>query len=360
MQGTTDEVVTPKGNTQPPEKGTPEMSVQLRQLRFTRLRAAAVALVALTAGTGVALAPSAAHAAPLSNTSNSYTFSTHNNSTDPSFNQLLGINDQQVIAGYFGSGTATSPNKGYTVIPPYAQTDYRNENFPGSVQTQVIGLNDSTTTVGFYINSSNDQIGFVDTPSGFTSVSDPSTPTGTATTPSVNQLLGVNNNDIAVGFYNNSSGNSVPYEYNIATGTFTTLSIPHAVSAMAAGINDQNDVVGSENLSSGAVAGWEIVGGTFHKLDIGNKLGSKMVSALGVNDLLQVVGSFVTSTGAVEGFVDNNGIPQVITDSNAKGFTVVNGINNGGTLVGFYDTVAGDNCVNTCDGFAAVPAPYAS
>ena len=64
------------------------------------------------------------------------------NTNDPTFNQELGINDAGVIAGYFGSGAAGHPNKGYTVVRPYnAQSDFTNENFPGSVQTQVTGIN---------------------------------------------------------------------------------------------------------------------------------------------------------------------------------------------------------------------------
>src|SRR5580704_789743 len=58
---------------------------------------------------------------------------------DPTFNQELGINNGGLIAGYFGSGAAVHPNKGYTVPSPY--TSFTNENFPGSVQTQVTGLN---------------------------------------------------------------------------------------------------------------------------------------------------------------------------------------------------------------------------
>ena len=64
------------------------------------------------------------------------------NSNDPTFNQELGINNSGIIAGYFGSGAAGHPNKGYTVVRPYkTQLDFTNVNFPGSVQTQVTGIN---------------------------------------------------------------------------------------------------------------------------------------------------------------------------------------------------------------------------
>src|SRR5258708_16775835 len=74
------------------------------------------------------------------------------NANDPTFNQELGINNARVIAGYFGSGAAAHPNQGYTVFRPYnTQLDFTNKNFPGSVQTQVTGLNNidfiSLTTI---------------------------------------------------------------------------------------------------------------------------------------------------------------------------------------------------------------------
>ena len=82
------------------------------------------------------------------------------------------------------------------------------------------------------------------------------------------------------------------------------------------------------------------------------------VSAFGVNDLLQIVGSYTDAAGHTHGFVDNSGTPVTINELDANGFTVVNGINNGGTLVGFYDTVAGDNCAKFCNGFVAVPSQF--
>jgi hypothetical protein len=62
------------------------------------------------------------------------------NSNDPTFNQELGINNSGIIAGYFGSGAAGHPNKGYTVVRPYkTQLDFTNENFPGSVMSKSPG-----------------------------------------------------------------------------------------------------------------------------------------------------------------------------------------------------------------------------
>jgi hypothetical protein len=46
-------------------------------------------------------------------------------------NQLLGINQNGLIAGYFGSGAAGHPDQRYTLDSPYGQGNYVNENFPG-------------------------------------------------------------------------------------------------------------------------------------------------------------------------------------------------------------------------------------
>ncbi|MGB6599925.1 MAG: hypothetical protein WBE77_02445, partial [Candidatus Cybelea sp.] len=78
-----------------------------------------------------------------------FTFTTINNNTDPTFNQLLGINDKMTISGYYGSGAADHPNRGYTVVPPYAQGNFTAEDFPGSAQTQVTCLDNKGNTGGF-------------------------------------------------------------------------------------------------------------------------------------------------------------------------------------------------------------------
>jgi hypothetical protein len=70
------------------------------------------------------------------------------NPLDPTFNQLLGINDSGVISGYFGSGLQGHPNRGYSIAPPY--TNFVSDNLPASVQTQPTGIDNSGVTVGFW------------------------------------------------------------------------------------------------------------------------------------------------------------------------------------------------------------------
>src|SRR5271168_4278700 len=59
-----------------------------------------------------------------------YVFRDIINTNDVTFNQELGINSAGMIAGYFGAGNglAGHPNQGYTVVPPYAQANFTNEN----------------------------------------------------------------------------------------------------------------------------------------------------------------------------------------------------------------------------------------
>ena len=51
-------------------------------------------------------------------------------------------------------------------------------------------------------------------------------PTGDPASPPVDQLLGVNDSDVAVGFYTDAQGNNHGYEYNINTGRFSTVTDP--------------------------------------------------------------------------------------------------------------------------------------
>jgi hypothetical protein len=290
-----------------------------------------------------------------------YNFDTLNNSDDPNFNQLLGISStpSPTITGYFGDGTIVD-NKGYTLVQPYnKQASYTNENFPGSVQTQVTGItpNGSTATVGFYIDGNGNNIGFVDQSGTFTSVSNPSTP---VVTPSVNQLLGVNDSGVAAGFYVDALGNAHGYTYNINTKTFTAVNMPgsfNAVSTTVTGINDAGVITGFYTDSGGATHGFVDKGGTFSSFD---DPGGTDTMFFGINANDQVVGSFLGGTGETEGLLFNylTDSFQTINDPLASATpaflvtgTTINGINNAGDLVGFYSDGT------HVDGFLATPTP---
>jgi hypothetical protein len=290
-----------------------------------------------------------------------FSFETLDNTGDPMFNQLLGIDSlaSPTIVGYFGDGTV-EPNKGYSLVQPYtSQASYSNENFPGSVQTQVVGIapTSSTTTVGFYIDGAGNNFGFVDQGGTFTSVSDPSTP---ATTPSVNQLLGVNDNNQAVGFYLDVLGNSHAFVYNLVTKSFTPINLPSSFSATsitATGINDAGVISGYFTNGLGATLGFIDDGGTFTSY---NDPSGSDTMFLGINSSDEVVGSYMAASGETEGLLFNLGTNTFQTVNDPFGSldpafgvtgTTINGINNAGDLVGFYSDGTNVN------GFLAVPTP---
>ncbi len=300
-------------------------------------------------------------ALPASAAPTTYNFLKLNNNNDPTFNQLLGINNAGTIAGYFGVGSSTNPNKGYTLVPPYGQAQYTNENFPGSAQTQVVGINSNIppTTVGFWVDGAGNNFGFVDQSNTFTSVSDPSTPT---TGTMVNQLLGVNNNDVAAGFYVDASGNSQGYLYNIGTMVFTPIVLPlsfNATMTTATGVNNAGDVSGFYTDAAGNVHGFLDNGGTFTSFDDPNGNGTN-TQFLGLNNNGLVAGSYVDAAGVTHGLVYNSLLNTFLTidDPNSSATpafdvsgTIVNGLNDKGQLVGFYSDGTNVN------GFLATPVP---
>ena len=251
-----------------------------------RIAATAVASGIVAAG-AVGLAGAASASTVSARQATSYSFQTLNNNNDPTFNQLLGINDFGVIAGYFGSGAQGHPNKGYQLEPNRMR--YINENFPGSVQTQVTGLNNRGVTVGFWSNTNmgvgmDANFGWVDVNGRFRNAD---FPTGDSASPVTDQLLGVNDSDIAVGFFVDAQGNNHGYEYNINTGRFSSVVDPRnqGASLQATAINDRGDIAG--NIGSD---GFLLRHGHLTALAVP---GASATMALGVSNFDEVVGTEV-------------------------------------------------------------------
>jgi probable HAF family extracellular repeat protein len=324
-----------------------------------------LALRMMAGGTAIAATTSSAgslfHAAGSSSSvAADYQFRTLNDQADPTFNQLLGINNSGTIAGYFGSGAVVNgklhPNKGYTVMSAYTQGNYTNENFPGSVQTQVTAIDNAGDTAGFWVDGAGNNFDFVEWAGGFTSYKDPHT--GTFNGVKVNQLLGLNDQGIAVGFYTDSYGNNHGYTLNQDTGKFSeirTASIPGAVSVMATGINKHGDVVGSYTDGSGTTHGFLRKGSRMSVFDYPGIANLTGTTFLGVNTADQIVGSYTMGTGnaaQMHGFLLSSPLHhaqwQTIDDPHGVGTTTINGLNDLADIVGFYVDGQGNT-----DGFLA-------
>ncbi len=323
--------------------------------RLGRRRRLALAVATSVLSIGAAAGPAVTPALAGSGNGRHYQFRTLNNSNDPTFNQLLGINNSGVIAGYFGSGAQGHPNKGYFLLPHYSQLDYRIENFPGSVQTQVTGLNNRGVTVGFWsdqnnANQVNDNFGFYAV--GGRRFHTVNFPTTNPATPPVDQLLGVNNHNLAVGFYTDAAGANHGYEYNINRHSFRRVIVSGATSVTAAAINNRNAVAGFFTNAAGATDAF-LQRSNGKTIDLAFPRAS-ITQAFGVNDSNEVVGVYQLGTGSaatMHGFTwtARHGFATV-DDPNGVGTTTVNGVNDRGQLVGFYVDSAGNT-----DGMLATP-----
>ena len=285
-----------------------------------------------------------------------YKFHTINDPADPAFNgatftNLLGINNFGAIAGFYGSGQAGDPNKGFLLHNGV----FTPENFPGSAQTQMTGLNDVGVQVGYFYNTNNgvpvdNQFGFYLKDGKYTEVNNPKTPTSTP--PGIlieNQLIGVNDDNIAVGFYNDVKGNSHGYTYNINNGKFSAdINDPNGVSTVAAAINNFGGIAGFYTDSGGTIHGFLDNHGQFKTVDAP---GATETELLGFNDFGVAVG-FDVVANKMHGIVYNSRTNSFTTldDPNGIGATTLNGINDRGDIVGFYV----DSNGNT-DGLLAVP-----
>jgi len=271
------------------------------------------------------------------------TFSTLDNPGDPTFNQLLGINNQGVISGYFGSGQVGHPNIGYTIAAPY--TTFVPDQLPGSLQTQPVGISGNGTTVGFWSPTntgvSDATFGFIRQANGFTYLS-VNNPLGGV--PQSNQLLGINLSNVAVGSYVDNSGVLNGFAYSVKTGVYTPVTVAGATSVAATGINNENLVCGFFT-TGGITEGFVQPLGNTGVLTTFQVPGAVVTQLLGISDTGLAVGFYQMSSGAfTHGLTYNsiNGEWTTVDDPSGVQGTVLNGVNDHGQGVGYYTDAAGN------------------
>ena len=233
---------------------------------------------------------------------------------------------------------------------PYDHASYLDENFPHSAETQVTALNGLDVTVGFWADHAGDNFGWYAVRGHHFTTAD--FPSGRHVKPRVDQLLGVNDHDVAVGFYNDAHGNAHGYEYNIRRRRYERVRIANATSETAAAINNSGDIAGFETERGGGGTGFlRKSDGILLKLSYP---GAAQTQALGVNDADVVVGAYTDGIGkgaSTHGFIWRPGSGfTTIDDPNGIGATTLNGINDQGRVVGFYVDAA-----RNTDGMLAIP-----
>ena len=177
-------------------------------------------------------------------------------------------------------------------------------------------------------------------------------PTDDNATPPVNQLLGVNDRNIAVGFYTDGEGNNHGYTYNIRRHRFHEVTVSGATSVTAAGINNRGDIAGFDTDAQGNVQSF-LLGRWGLETTLAYP-GATSTQALGVNDSDEVVGVYTNADMSMHGFTwtPEHGFVTV-DDPNGVGTTTINGLNDQGELVGFYTDAAGNT-----DGLLAMPQSH--
>jgi hypothetical protein len=328
----------------------------VRKHRAARWARVAVAAAAPVFAAGAVAAP--ALATPQGAASR-YQFRTIDNQSDPTFNQLLGINQNGLIAGYFGSGAMGHPNKGYLLVARHGQQKYLNENWPESAQTQVTGLNGRGVTVGFWSSTNNGGETPVNDNRAFVSVHgyfiDGDYPTDSPASPPVDQLLGVNDHNVAVGFYNDGNGDTHAYTFDIRRNQFNAVTPAGITNPTGAGINNNGDIAGFGTDATGDASNGKTVGYLLHRngrVTVLSVPGSSSTQAFGINDRDEVVGVYTDAMGNMHGFTWTPwaGFQTPVDDPGAVGSSTINGVNDAGQLVGFYADAQGNT-----DGFLASP-----
>jgi uncharacterized membrane protein len=118
---------------------------------------------------------------------------------------------------------------------------------------------------------------------------------------------------------------------------FSSLDFPGASLTTARGINNRGDIVGAYRIVPPRHA-YLRRGGQFMPLAPNSVLGTDLSEARKTNNLGDVVGSYVDSNGNSHGFLLRNGLVMTLDFPNAND-TFAWGVNDLGTVVGFWDVV---------------------
>lgn len=191
------------------------------------------------------------------------------------------------------------------------------------------------------------------------------------------QLLGINASGYSVGEYGDPTNSCLPQAFEElpgATGINLSPTSPASYLSVATGINDGNDVVGwlQATRSNASTKGWYAVpdgsGSCKSKpycyAVLTYKNTGDSTQLLNLNKTSVAVGSYTVGSvthGLIVTSPLSNPVWQSVDESNAKGITVVSGINDSGDICGWYNDSNGNfhGFVGTPSGSAKLHKPRA-
>jgi hypothetical protein len=200
---------------------------------------------------------------------------------------FYGINSADAVAGWCTS-TTTALATAFT----YAKGKFTTISFPSSNGTQAYGINDKGDVVGFYLDSSNAQHGFVKVGSKYTSID----VSGDSST----EAWGINNKGQMTVFAISTAGGYQSFIYN--GKTFKQISDPNQGTSgtIVRAPNNKGDIAGTYFDTGGNEVGFLLHGGKYY--DVKDPKANNDTRNDGLNDKLEIVGRYADSTGATLGF----------------------------------------------------------
>ena len=213
----------------------------------------------------------------------------------------------------------------------YADFKFKTIDVPGSTLTEANG-NSTKQIVGDYDDVDGNTHGFIlDKKGTFRKVDAPN---------AIATLLNeVNEEGRIVGTYLDSTR---LYGFVLDKGKITTLDPPGSIRSQGGGINEKGQIVGAYRTSDQKRHGYLWLNGVFASFNVPNDHPVLGTVPLGINDQGHVVGNFVELNGGQSnpnegrhGFLLNKGIYTQL-DFPGAAFTIAQGINNEGQIVGQY------------------------
>jgi hypothetical protein len=260
-----------------------------------------------------------------------FTFATIDAPSGPP-TEILGINNLSKLCGFYGD-----PSVGFTVRPPYEAKQFFKLLFPGAADTVVTSINNTNVVAGWFEDAKGGIFGFTRWEGIWTEYQD----NHLLHQPQYTKILGLSDDELAVGYYELKKIDH-SFELNLVTGKFQTIAPPNAKSSAATGINGKGDIVGWLTLANGTTEGWLLKGGLFTVFAYPAAAETQAASLDWSDD---IVGSFQDASGNTHGFLLTDVLKvqtwTQIDDPDASGQTVVTGINNHHTMVGYYNDSSG-------------------